>query len=193
MSKIKQVKGLTWDHAAIGNATWSGAKLVDVLKSCGLDFNRTDIEHVQFEALDTGPDKVAYGASIPADKAFDPNGDVILAYEMNNEVLPRDHGYPLRVIVPGVVGARNVKWLTRIILSEKESDSHWQQNDYKGFSPSTDWDTVDFKSAPAIQELPIISAICIPAEDEKVELIDGCIVVKGRILQKFQIYVIIII
>lgn len=42
---------------------------------------------------------------------MDPRGDVILAYEMNGEPLTRDHGFPIRVIVPGVVGARNVKWL----------------------------------------------------------------------------------
>lgn len=52
-----------------------------------------------------------YGASIPVEKALDPHGEVILAYEMNGEPIPRDHGYPIRVIVPGVVGARNVKWL----------------------------------------------------------------------------------
>lgn len=66
---------------------------------------------------------------------MDPRGDVILAYEMNGVPLPRDHGYPLRVIVPGVVGARNVKWLGRILISTKESDSHWQQGDYKGRKP----------------------------------------------------------
>ncbi|KAK6621588.1 hypothetical protein RUM44_001395 [Polyplax serrata] len=179
MSKVKQVKGLSWDQAAIGNATWSGARLTDVLTACGLDLNHPEIQHVQFEAFDKGPDNVPYGASVPADKALDPKGDVLLAYEMNGEVLPRDHGYPLRVIVPGVVGARNVKWVSKIVLSEKESDSHWQQNDYKGFSPGVDWDSVDFKSAPAIQELPVISAICVPANEENVEPIDGCIMIKG--------------
>ena len=74
----------------------------------------------------------------------DPRGDVILAYEMNGVTLPRDHGFPVRVVVPGVVGARNVKWLNRIIISEHESDSHWQQSDYKGFSPSVDWNNVDW-------------------------------------------------
>lgn len=54
---------------------------------------------------------VPYGASIPISKALDPRGDVIIAYEMNGESLPADHGFPVRVIVPGVVGARNVKWL----------------------------------------------------------------------------------
>lgn len=179
MVQVKPVKGLSWGAAAIGNAEWSGARLVDVLKHCGMRAEQRGIEHVQFEGLDTGPEKVAYGASVPIEKALDPKGDVILAYEMNGQPLPKDHGFPLRVIVPGVVGARNVKWVSKIILSEKESDSHWQQNDYKGFSPSTDWDTVDFKSAPAIQELPVISAICSPGEGDAVELTEGMMEVKG--------------
>jgi len=57
------------------------------------------------------------GASVPVEKALNPWGDVILAYEMNGEPLPRDHGFPLRVIVPGTIAARSVKWLQRIILS----------------------------------------------------------------------------
>ena len=70
-----------------------------------------------------------------------------------------------------------------IILSKEESTSHWQQNDYKGFCPSVDWDTVDFKSAPAIQELPIVSLICEPGNGWKVKVKDGKIVVKGRFCQ----------
>jgi sulfite oxidase len=69
----------------------------------------------------------------------------------------------------------------RVIVSEKESDSHWQQNDYKGFSPSTDWDTVDFTKSPAIQELPVISAICKPLDGQTVQVEDGTVLVKGRI------------
>ena len=81
----------------------------------------------------------SYGASIPIEKAADPKSDVILAYEMNGEKIPRDNGYPVRAIIPGVVGARNVKWLSTVRVEEEESDSHWQRKDYKGFSPSSNW------------------------------------------------------
>jgi hypothetical protein len=80
------------------------------------------------QGLDRGVDG-AYGASIPLHAAA--SGDVILAYEMNGQPLPIDHGFPLRAVVPGVVGARNVKWLHKITTSCDESSSPWQQSDYK--------------------------------------------------------------
>lgn len=84
------------------------------------------------------------------------------------------------MICPGIVGARNVKWLSRITISDEESDSHWQQNDYKGFSPSTDWDSVDFSKSPAIQNMPVTSAICSPTENDEVAVNkNGYITVKG--------------
>lgn len=56
--------------------------------------------------------------------------------------------FPLRAVVPGVVGARNVKWLSKVILSNEESKAFWQTSDYKGFSPSVTWETVDYSTAP---------------------------------------------
>ncbi|XP_029948572.1 sulfite oxidase, mitochondrial isoform X2 [Salarias fasciatus] len=180
MNKVKQVKGLNWGIAAISNATWSGARLRDVLQAAGY---RADVaqwaRHVQFEGLDKDVTGTTYGASIPLNKAVSEDGDVLLAYEMNGEDLPADHGFPVRVVVPGTVGARNVKWLGRIMVSAEESGSHWQQNDYKGFSPGTDWDTVDFKSAPAIQELPVQSAITAPADGAAVDRSAETLTVKG--------------
>ena len=91
---------------------------------------------------------------------------------MNDKDIPIDHGFPLRLIAPGVLGARNVKWLARIVLSDEESQSHWQRKDYKSFSPNVDWDNVDFDSAPSIQEMPIQSAICEPKEGQTVKVSD---------------------
>ncbi|XP_066564281.1 sulfite oxidase, mitochondrial [Amia ocellicauda] len=178
MNQVKVVKGLNWGIAAISNANWGGALLRDVLMHVGYRPG-FPARHVQFEGLDVDPVGTSYGASIPLGKAVSEEGDVLLAYEMNGEDLPPDHGYPVRVVVPGTVGARNVKWLGKIILSEDESPSHWQQNDYKGFSPGTDWDTVDFKAAPAIQELPVQSAITQPQEGIVLDRGLGTVTVKG--------------
>lgn len=186
MSNVKSVKGGAWDYMAISNASWTGVRLRDVLGDSGVDVgnfgnaeetNKTDlskIAHVQFEGLDADPlTKQSYGASVPID-VVQRVPDVLLAFEMNGETLPRDHGFPLRAIVPGIVGARQVKWVGKVSLSEDESLSHWQRNDYKGFCPSVDWDTVDFTAAPAIQELPVVSAICSQVVND-----DGSVTVKG--------------
>jgi sulfite oxidase len=150
----KQTNGLQWTAGAISSAEWEGVKLRDVLADAGLDLQNVpeDAEHAQFTGLE------AYGASIPISKAIDPSGDVILAFKMNGEDLPRDHGFPLRVIVPGNVAARSVKWLRKIVISDEESLSQWQRRDYKCFGPNVGANP-DWSKAKSIQEMPITSAI----------------------------------
>eukprot|EP00095_Tigriopus_kingsejongensis_P002338 snap_masked-scaffold868_size86715-processed-gene-0.6 protein:Tk02338 transcript:snap_masked-scaffold868_size86715-processed-gene-0.6-mRNA-1 annotation:"probable sulfite mitochondrial" len=178
MNAVKPLKGLNWEGGAIGNATWSGAKLSDVLHASGvIGSGEKRAKHIQFEGYDVGADGSPYGASIHYEKGINPYEDVLLAYEMNGEPVPRDHGFPIRVVVPGVVGARNVKWLNRIIIADHESESHWQQNDYKGFNPSVSWDNVDFSKAAAIQSMPVTSAICSPSGDALVK--SGKLSLKG--------------
>lgn len=152
----RSTNGLQWNAGAISNACWEGVLLSDVLKDAGFENDKamggeSEVKHVQFNGME------AYGASIPIRKAVDPQGDVLLAYGMNGKPLPRDHGYPLRAIVPGHVAARSVKWLNQITLSEEESMSQWQRKDYKCFGPNQT--KVDWEKAPAIQELPVQSAI----------------------------------
>lgn len=148
--------GLPWDVGAISNADWTGVRLRDVVEDAGFSVDEWDpeeVKHVHFIGAE------AYGASIPIAKALDPRGDVILAYEMGGKPLPLDHGYPLRVLVPGHTAARSVKWLEKIVLSDEESPSQWQQRDYKCFGPNQAAKDVDWSSAPAIQETPVQSAI----------------------------------
>ncbi|KAK4159442.1 mitochondrial sulfite oxidase [Cladorrhinum sp. PSN259] len=160
-----KTNGLQWGVGAISNAEWEGVRLSDILADAGLKVTNTsplapssedvtDVKslHVQFTGLE------AYGASIPLPKAIDPAGDVLLAFGMNGKPLPRDHGFPLRAVVPGNVAARSVKWLSKIVISDEESTSQWQRRDYKSFGPNEgpnpDWDR-----APSIQEMPVTSAI----------------------------------
>ncbi|CAK7212352.1 hypothetical protein SCUCBS95973_001434 [Sporothrix curviconia] len=177
---VGKTNGLQWGAGAISNAVWEGVLLRDVLADAGLqtadwqprraigseapspptttesndgdDLPETDSLHVQLTGME------AYAASIPLPVALDPRGEVLLAFAMNGEPLPRDHGYPLRAVVPGFVAARSVKWLSRIVVSDEESTSQWQRRDYKLFGPNEggapNWDRY-----PAIQEMPITSAI----------------------------------
>lgn len=152
--QARGTNGLQWNVGAIGNAEWTGVRLRDVLADAGFPVNDVpdDTKHAQFMGAE------AYGASIPIDKAVDKKGDVILAYSMNGEPLPADHGYPLRVLVPGTVAARSVKWVNRISLSEEESTSQWQRKDYKCFGPN-EGKTPNWDKYPSIQEMPVQSAI----------------------------------
>ena len=95
---VKPVRGLNWGQAAIGNAEWAGVRLKDVLQLAGVEVS-PPFEHVHFEGLDTDATGAPYGASVPVASAT----DVILAYEMNGQPIPRAHGYPVRAIVPGQV------------------------------------------------------------------------------------------
>lgn len=182
LNQVKEVRGLAWDVGAISTATWAGPRLRDILKAAGLDLNDEEIlsklQHVHFEGLDRDFEK-SYTASIPMDKASSINGDCIVAYEMNGQDIPRDHGYPVRAIVPGTVGARNVKWLTKVKAASVENDGHWQQNDYKGFSPNIDWNNVNYKTAPAIQDLPVQSAITAPSAGTVLDAGSDEVSVKG--------------
>lgn len=162
----RPTNGLQWEAGAIGNAEWTGPRLRDVLADAG--FNVADppdeVQHAQFVGAE------AYGASIPLSKAIDPRGDVILACQMNGKTIPPDHGFPLRVVAPGHVAARSVKWVTRIIMSEEESTSQWQRRDYKCFGPN-DTEKPNWDMAPAIQETPVQSAItCMHREEAKDEI-----------------------
>lgn len=150
----KKTNGLQWEVGAISTAEWEGVRLRDVLADAGVNVNEpnNDMKHTHFVGME------AYAASIPIEKAIDPYGDVLLAFKMNGEVLPRDHGYPLRTVVPGTVAARSVKWLQKIVVSDEESTSQWQRRDYKCFGPNVG-SNPDWSKAKSIQEMPVTSAI----------------------------------
>eukprot|EP00601_Ochromonadales_sp_CCMP2298_P036296 CAMPEP_0173352368 /NCGR_PEP_ID=MMETSP1144-20121109/15981_1 /TAXON_ID=483371 /ORGANISM="non described non described, Strain CCMP2298" /LENGTH=236 /DNA_ID=CAMNT_0014300579 /DNA_START=36 /DNA_END=746 /DNA_ORIENTATION=- len=103
-------------------------------------------------------------ASVPLRKALSREGDSILAWDMNDLPLPPQHGAPLRVVVPGHAGVRNVKWVTEIRLSREEAEGPWQRGmSYKGFGPSVrQVGDLDIESIPSLQEQPVTSAITLP-------------------------------
>lgn len=96
---------------------------------------------------------------------------------MNGEPLNRDHGYPLRVVVPGVIGARSVKWLSSINIIENECQGFFMQRDYKMFPPTVNWENIDWSTRRPQMDFPVQSVICSLEEENTVE--PGKIVVHG--------------
>jgi sulfite oxidase len=122
-----------WGPGATGTATWTGVALADVLALAG---PLRDASDVGFEGADPSPEaKPAqqFGGSIPLDKASRP--EVLLAWGMNHEPLPPVHGAPMRVVVPGYIGARSVKWLERIEIRSDPWQGYFQHVAYRLVAP----------------------------------------------------------
>ncbi len=177
LQQVRPTLGDPWAPGAIGNADWTGVSLADVLNAAGAE--QGDALHVAFDACDEVvlPDegRFRYGASIPMAKAMAP--EVLLAFAMNGEALAQEHGFPLRVVVPGYAGARSPKWLSAITVQDRPSDNHMQQRDYKLVPADVTQDTVDWERGITIYEMPLNSAICEPAP--RAELKAGPTTVRG--------------
>jgi sulfite oxidase len=130
LSAIRDIPGeAPWGPGATGTATWTGVALADVL---GLAGPLDQAAHVGFDGADLCPEArpaQRFGGSIPLDKACRP--EVLLAWGMNGEPLAPVHGAPLRVVVPGYIGARSVKWLQRIELRSAPWDGYFQHVVYR--------------------------------------------------------------
>jgi DMSO/TMAO reductase YedYZ molybdopterin-dependent catalytic subunit len=107
------------DAGLISNAIWKGVPLRDLLERAA---PLSSAARVRFHGVDN------YTDTIPVEKAMEPT--TLLAYDMNGVRLPHRHGYPLRVIVPGYFGEKNVKWLTRIEVADANA---------KGFYEAQGW------------------------------------------------------
>src|SRR5690606_25661994 len=83
-------------------------------------------------------------------------------YQINGVPLPPEHGYPVRALVPGYIGARSVKWLGRITLQKAPSTNYYQAHAYKLFPPTVRADTVNWNEGEMLGSLPVNSFIASP-------------------------------
>jgi sulfite oxidase len=155
-----------WQNAAIGNATWAGVRLGDVIAQARPKPAARHVAFVGLDRVDRGGRTFGYGSSIPLAKALSP--EVLLADTMNGEPLRAEHGFPLRALVPGYIGARSVKWLGRISLQEEESDNYFQQRAYRHFPPSEDGTTADWDAVRSIEDYPVSAVMTVPADGAEV-------------------------
>ena len=152
---------LLWGEEAISTAVWEGVSLRSVLEAAGID---SGAAHVEFIGLDRIEGKAeGFGGSIPLEKAL--SDEVLLADRMNGAPLPSDHGFPLRVVVPGYLGARSVKWVSEIIVRNTPSANYYQAHAYKLFPGHITPETVNWDTGMMLGEMPVTSVICAPAAE----------------------------
>jgi sulfite oxidase len=166
LMRVRDIPGqVPWGSCATSNARWTGVRLADVLAAAGI---APGAEHVAFAAPDVS-DKASppqpFGGSIPLAKAMRP--EVLLAWAMNGKPLPRAHGAPVRVVVPGYLGARSVKWVERVTVQACPSDNYFQAVDYHLLPADAD-PSARPGAGLSLGPLAVNAGILTPAEDERV-------------------------
>jgi DMSO/TMAO reductase YedYZ molybdopterin-dependent catalytic subunit len=155
------VAGIQWQKGAVGTARWRGVRLADVLAKAGV---KPSARFIATTSADQPLGKMpAFVRQVPVAKAL--HADTILAFEMNGAPIPAEHGFPLRLIVPGWEGAYSVKWLKGLTALDSESDSFWVAGAYRyPVTPPTPGTTVDAKDMQPLTGLVVKSLITQPAD-----------------------------
>jgi DMSO/TMAO reductase YedYZ molybdopterin-dependent catalytic subunit len=104
----------------VSNVRWGGVRIADVMEAAGAKANVSALRFVSAE--------VPYEDSLTVKQALLP--DVMLAYEMDGKPLPREHGAPVRLVIPDMYGYKSVKWVNQIELRTSAPTGYWEQHGY---------------------------------------------------------------
>jgi len=186
---IRQTIGFNWGPSGVSTNVWKGVLLRDLLLKAGVKDKDMDGKHVEFIGIEDLPNKVGpgpfkdeqwgkavkYGTSIPLARAMNPAYDVLIAYQANGEVLQPDHGYPVRLIIPGYIGGRMIKWLKNINIIEHETKNHYHYHDNRILPPHiTAEESLKgewwYKPEYIFNELNINSAVSKPDHNERLSI-----------------------
>lgn len=189
---IRQTIGFNWGSSGVSTNVWRGVLLRDLLLKAGVSDRNMVGKHVEFIGTEDLPNKVGpgpfqdevwgkqvkYGTSVPLGRAMNPAFDIIIAYQANGEVLQPDHGYPVRLIIPGYIGGRMIKWLKHINVLHHETKNHYHYHDNRILPPhitaeeslSGSW---WYKPEYIFNELNINSAMTRPDHNETLSIKDN--------------------
>jgi sulfite oxidase len=166
---------LPWENEAVSNAVWAGVRLADLLRAAGPTATARHAALCGLDEAERHGKRFHFGGSIPLDKALQP--EVLVATEMNGEPLPAVHGFPVRLVVPGWIGARSVKWLHRIRLQEKPSDNYFQSVAYRLFPASVGPENVVWEEGTMLGEQAVNAVVTSPRPGDRLRA--GALRVEG--------------
>ena len=151
----RKASGTQWMTGGVSNGEWVGASLRDVLTLAGIHASAVSVLLV---GLDAESPENGFRYVLPAEKAMRP--DTLLAYALNGETLPKDHGFPVRALVPGWVGSANIKWLGRVEVSSRQL---WTRNNTTSYTLIGDDYPLEGESrGRPVTEQVIKSALALP-------------------------------
>jgi len=174
---IKKSIGFNWGPCAVSTSYWTGVRLGDLLRHVGIKAN-SNAQYCCFRGpkgeLPKGADG-SYGTSLLLHYALDDANDILVAYKQNHRWLTPDHGFPVRMIIPGFIGGRMVKWLSEITVTEQESNNHYHYFDNRVMPPHVDEELATkegwwYQPEWIINDLNVNSAVSRPWHDELVSL-----------------------
>lgn len=174
--QIPSVPGVQWQKGAVGNAEWEGVSLQSILKMAGVQAKG---KFLRLEGADVPalPGVPKFIRSIPLEKL--PNTPALIALKMNRVPIPRLHGGPARLVLPGWYGENWTKWIQKITVTEKEDPSFYMKKGYRvpktSVTPLQPWDS---STGVAIEELQVQSLITSPQERDV--LYPGKVRVSGK-------------
>jgi DMSO/TMAO reductase YedYZ molybdopterin-dependent catalytic subunit len=161
-----KVKGVQWRLGGVGNAEWTGVPLSILLDRAGVKSSAREIilegaDHGKLEDPKSPSSEFNFARSIPLEKAR----DVLLAYKMNDVDLPTENGFPVRAIVSGWYAVASIKWLQRVIVTDRPFNGYYQTLDYSFWTKRG-----DMTELVALSEMQTKAEITTPAEGETVSV-----------------------
>ena len=148
---------LPWGPEPVSTGRWSGIAMADLLRAVGASPEARHVQMVGLDQVERHGDRFGFGGSVDLAKAM--SGDVLLATELNGAPLPPPHGFPVRALVPGWIGARSVKWLGRIEVTTEPSPNYFQTRAYRMAREVDHADPRDVSGGTALTEVPLNTVI----------------------------------
>jgi sulfite oxidase len=152
---------LPWGSDPVSTGRWAGVAMADLLRAVGVSSEACHVQMVGLDDVERHGHRFGFGGSIDLAKAM--RREVLLATELNGAPLPQAHGFPLRAVVPGWIGARSVKWLGRIQVSTEPSPNYFQTRAYRMAREVNHADPRDVARGTALTEVPLNTVILAPA------------------------------
>jgi len=184
---IQKGIGFHWGCAAASTVVWTGVPLHEVLKYVGIKSRGEGARWINFAGPrgEVPAGDTTYGASHAREVCMNPARPCMLAFMMNGELLHPDHGYPVRLLMPGYIGGRMIKWLTTISVTEEEGGNHYHVMDNRVFPKHISSREIATEEkiwkdgAYTINDRNINSAIWSPAHCAKVKVSDKLFTLRG--------------